>query len=272
MQMTLRKTQAALRAHGLVLTKKDGEYRVNFYKGAEGTAYYTNDLHDAALTGMQMVKERAAMQGSRRRHGNTARTRLDALLDRVTPRHEVTIDADGYTKTQIARIYAAARARGLHVSGTHRWILIRVKPQASRRRYANSRVGGGWGIYDVGRKKWMHNPLRAPVDMSPARFATKSEADRAADRDWRKLNPGSKFVARRLPAHADSRTGTPMYRSAQHASMFVTIEYLDGRPLEIKHWRGTSGKAIQKAARARYKGIAKLSFGRVMYHHGPYRP
>jgi uncharacterized protein (DUF2164 family) len=138
MQMTLRKTQAALREHGLVLTKKDGEYRVNFYKGREGTAYYTNDLHDAALTGLAMVRERAAMQGSRRR--------------------------------------------------------------SSR--------------------------------------------------------------------HADSRTGTPMYRSPQHATMWVSIEYLDGRKPRFVQWRGRSGKSIQKAARAKYKGIARLSFGRVMYHHG----
>ena len=53
------------------------------------------------------------------------KTRLDLLLDRVTPRHEVTIDADGYTPAQVDRIYATAKARGLHASGTRRWILIR---------------------------------------------------------------------------------------------------------------------------------------------------
>ena len=53
------------------------------------------------------------------------KTRLDLLLDRVTPRHEVTIDADGYTPDQVDRIYATAKARGLHASGTRRWILIR---------------------------------------------------------------------------------------------------------------------------------------------------
>jgi len=65
---------------------------------------------------------------SSRRHGNVgqAKSRLDVLLDSVKPReHEVTIDADGYTPKQVDRIYAAAKARGLHVSGTRRWILIR---------------------------------------------------------------------------------------------------------------------------------------------------
>ncbi len=65
------------------------------------------------------------MKRLRKRYGRAARTRLDLLLDRVTPRHEVTIDADGYTRAQVDRIYAAAKARGLHASGTNRWILIR---------------------------------------------------------------------------------------------------------------------------------------------------
>lgn len=60
-----------------------------------------------------------------RRYGR-AKTRLDLLLDSVKPReNEVTIDVHGYTRDQIARITAAAQARGLHVSGTRRWLLIR---------------------------------------------------------------------------------------------------------------------------------------------------
>lgn len=54
------------------------------------------------------------------------KTRLDLILDRVQcGKHEVTLDVDGYTKAQVNRVRAAARARGLHVSGTNRWVLVR---------------------------------------------------------------------------------------------------------------------------------------------------
>jgi len=55
-----------------------------------------------------------------------AKTKLDAVLDTVKcGKREVTFDVDGHTKTQVARIRAAAKARGLHASGTNRWILVR---------------------------------------------------------------------------------------------------------------------------------------------------
>ena len=61
----------------------------------------------------------------RRRYGH-AKSRLDLILDRVKRgEHEVTIDTAGYTPEQVDRIYAAAKARGLHAAGTRRWILIR---------------------------------------------------------------------------------------------------------------------------------------------------
>jgi hypothetical protein len=54
------------------------------------------------------------------------KTRLDLILDRVQcGKREVTLDTDGYTKAQVNRVRAAARARGLHVSGTNRWVLVR---------------------------------------------------------------------------------------------------------------------------------------------------
>lgn len=43
-----------LRRIGLVLTKRDGEYRVNFKGGSEETSYYTDDLNDAFRTGRAM--------------------------------------------------------------------------------------------------------------------------------------------------------------------------------------------------------------------------
>lgn len=46
-----------LKQLGLVLTRRDGEYRVNFKGGREETAYYTNDLLDAFGTGRAMWSE-----------------------------------------------------------------------------------------------------------------------------------------------------------------------------------------------------------------------
>ena len=55
-----------------------------------------------------------------------SRTKLDQILDHVTQQQgEVTIDAADCTREQVDRIYATAKARGLHASGTNRWILIR---------------------------------------------------------------------------------------------------------------------------------------------------
>ena len=58
--------------------------------------------------------------------------------------------------------------------------------------------GGVWGIWDVGRKQWMPDPLKGHIDTSPARYKSKTEAKRKADRDWRALNPGEQFEVRPL--------------------------------------------------------------------------
>jgi len=55
-QMTLAEAKKACSEIGCVLTKRDGEYRVNFRGGNEATAYYTNDLRDAVLTAAQMAR------------------------------------------------------------------------------------------------------------------------------------------------------------------------------------------------------------------------
>lgn len=51
---TLASARAELRAARMTLTKRDGEYRVNFTNGDEATAYYTSDIDDAVETGFQM--------------------------------------------------------------------------------------------------------------------------------------------------------------------------------------------------------------------------
>lgn len=55
-----------------------------------------------------------------------AKTKLDLILDTVKcGKREVTIDAGNLPRKLVDRIYATAKARGLHAGGTHRWILIR---------------------------------------------------------------------------------------------------------------------------------------------------
>jgi hypothetical protein len=74
-----------------------------------------------------------SMRRLRRRYGR-AKSRLDLILDRVRPgEHEVTIDTDGYTREQVVKIIAAAKARGLHASSDGRFVLIRDMKTASSR-------------------------------------------------------------------------------------------------------------------------------------------
>jgi len=54
---TLKVVREVLRQLGLTVKLSDGEYRVNFIGGREGTAYYTADISDAFDTGIAMAKE-----------------------------------------------------------------------------------------------------------------------------------------------------------------------------------------------------------------------
>lgn len=58
--MTRKEAETILRDQGMVITvSADGnEYRVNYPRGKEATAYYTNDLDDAVSTGVAMAQER----------------------------------------------------------------------------------------------------------------------------------------------------------------------------------------------------------------------
>ena len=56
---TFKQARTTLAGRGMVLTKKDDEYRVNFREGgSEATAYYTTDLEDALATGEAMADQR----------------------------------------------------------------------------------------------------------------------------------------------------------------------------------------------------------------------
>ena len=73
--MTLEEAKEKLRKVGMVLSKKDGEYRVNFPNGKEETAYYTPDIEDAVATGEELARvgvgvERRAAGVERRAAGS----------------------------------------------------------------------------------------------------------------------------------------------------------------------------------------------------------
>ena len=55
--MTLQEANDQLRPIGITLRKRDGEYRVNYKGGCEDTAYYTNEVEDAVLTGKAMARQ-----------------------------------------------------------------------------------------------------------------------------------------------------------------------------------------------------------------------
>lgn len=55
---TLKGAKALLRPYSMTITKKDGDYRVNFSGGKEESAYYTNDIDDAVATGIDMAQRK----------------------------------------------------------------------------------------------------------------------------------------------------------------------------------------------------------------------
>ena len=56
-RLTLAAARAQLRPLGIVLTKNDGEYRVNFKGATEATASYDDDLASIVGTGRAMARE-----------------------------------------------------------------------------------------------------------------------------------------------------------------------------------------------------------------------
>jgi hypothetical protein len=55
-KLTLKGVQAELRNMNIILTKVDGEYRVNFRGGSEATAGYDTDLASIRDTGIDMAR------------------------------------------------------------------------------------------------------------------------------------------------------------------------------------------------------------------------
>jgi len=64
--ITVREAQILLAEHAMVLKVIDGEYCVNYRHGAECTAYYSDDLEDAIITGVKKAQQREAKEVGRR--------------------------------------------------------------------------------------------------------------------------------------------------------------------------------------------------------------
>lgn len=95
-------------------------YKVKYYPDKDEIREYE------VWSSRHELGHRLATRLKARESTKAKKTRLDMLLDKVRRgEHEVTIDTDGYTAAQIARILATAEARGLHAAYTGRWILIR---------------------------------------------------------------------------------------------------------------------------------------------------
>lgn len=58
-KFTLKGVQAELRTMNLILTKRDGEYRVNFRGGHEDSAAYDDDLEAIRGTALAMYRWQA---------------------------------------------------------------------------------------------------------------------------------------------------------------------------------------------------------------------
>ncbi|PDQ21846.1 hypothetical protein CN311_07050 [Mesorhizobium sanjuanii] len=63
MTLTYKAVQEVLRKAGIVMSKKGGVHRINFFSGLEETAYYTTDLQDVLDKGLVMASGRPRSSG-----------------------------------------------------------------------------------------------------------------------------------------------------------------------------------------------------------------
>jgi hypothetical protein len=61
-----RSVQEQLRAVGIVLSKKGGMHRMNYFGGLEDTALYTSSLDEALVLGLKMARPQARSSASDR--------------------------------------------------------------------------------------------------------------------------------------------------------------------------------------------------------------
>jgi len=91
----------------------DSDYCRAFHAWKDEIARVANAGFDAGF--------RAEMKGA------TEMSKLEKMLDGVKyAERELTLDVADLTPVQIEQIKTECDARGLHVSGTHRWLLVRA--------------------------------------------------------------------------------------------------------------------------------------------------
>ncbi len=158
---------------------------------------------------LHRVAQRKATEwfyGHRGHEPNARRRLLDSILDQVKFRErEVTIDADGYTPEQVEQIVAEAKARGLHVSGTQRWLLIGDLGSPSEHR-----ANASYYVWIIGRDdKPLDEGPYGPKDLESAKTfarigATEGEHDRVVSLG---RDPGARSfeVVRRYQARTGER-------------------------------------------------------------------
>jgi len=86
MKLMIKQAQQTLRARGITLKRTPcNEFRVNYRDGRESTAYYTDHLNDALITGEDMASRRFYIyEGTEDSRDNTDRFgSLDEAKDRA---------------------------------------------------------------------------------------------------------------------------------------------------------------------------------------------
>lgn len=74
MTFTYKHVQERLRDAGIVMSKRGGMHRINFFGGLENTAYYTDNLEDALGRGIAMAETLKAASRTRLRPQANANT------------------------------------------------------------------------------------------------------------------------------------------------------------------------------------------------------
>ncbi len=132
--MTIAHARQILQSVGVVLTKTEGEYRVNFRGGGEATAYYTNSLEDAVATGKSMALRSGAEELPR--VASRARVAQPVGAQQLSDAEVVAITA-GITEVKAVELLRdIGGLRGLHQAGRGE-IAAKIGPGPAARLLSN---------------------------------------------------------------------------------------------------------------------------------------
>ena len=112
-----------------------------------------------------------------------------------------------------------------------------------------------WGIWDETSQKWLPNPLTGQFG-GPARYKTRGEAERAADQDWRPLNPDRVFTVKLIKEGARRPMREPESRDPQAPYTIEDVNTLTGsrnhrRASKYETYDDAHAQATAKAKRTR---------------------